>query len=271
MAKKVNWYIKKAKNWKNLPAPARPWSSEVAWFEKCIIDKKNKGEKDVLILGSTVEFRSLCHKHKLRVHVVDFSRQFYNILSKQPMAYKGKEVFYEQNWLTMNLGKKFDLIFGDWVFGVLNPKDYDSFLKSVGKHLKPGGNFIVRQPVSLTKKPVDLKEVVRVHYKKYMDKYSFYESSAHHVYHYRPNPITHINDNLDITREALKKVYHFGLLKQKDYDFFIKALSFESGTLSVLLKKELEYKIKKYFRIIAEYHGKEVSSSWFPIYVLKKR
>ena len=271
MTKKVNWYIKKAKNWKNLTAPARPWPSEVAWFEKYVLDKKKEGKKDVLILGSTVEFRSMLHQHKMNVHVVDFSSEFYRILSKQHMDHEGREIFYKQNWLTMNLGKKFDLIFGDWVFGVLNPKDYDNLLKSVAKHLKPGGYFIVRQPVLLADKPMDIDKVAREHYKKYAGKYSFYESSAHHVYHYRPSPKTRINDNLDITREALKKAYQFGLLRQKDYNFFIKALSFESGTISVFLKKELESKIKKYFKIITEHHGKEASSPWFPIYVMSRK
>lgn len=80
-----NWQPTKVEYWKYLPAPARPWPSEVAWFEKYVLDKKKKGKKDVLILGSTVEFRSMLHKHKVNVHIVDFSKEYYNILSKQSM------------------------------------------------------------------------------------------------------------------------------------------------------------------------------------------
>ncbi|OGY46534.1 MAG: hypothetical protein A3A24_03785 [Candidatus Buchananbacteria bacterium RIFCSPLOWO2_01_FULL_46_12] len=94
---KPNWQPTKAEYWKNLPAPARPWPSEVKWFEKYALAQKAKGFKDVLILGSTVEFRSMLHKNKMNVSIVDFSRDFYRILSKQPMTHVGQEKFYEAN------------------------------------------------------------------------------------------------------------------------------------------------------------------------------
>ncbi len=72
----ANWQPTKAEFWKNLPAPARPWPSEVDWFEKYALDKKAQGKKDTLILGSTVEFRSMLHKNGMNVHVVDFSKIF---------------------------------------------------------------------------------------------------------------------------------------------------------------------------------------------------
>ena len=61
------------------------------------------GRVDVLILGATVELRSMCHKHGVNAHIVDFSKKFYDILSEQSMEYRGKEIFYEQDWLLMNL------------------------------------------------------------------------------------------------------------------------------------------------------------------------
>ena len=110
--KKVNWQPTKAEYWHKLPAPARPWLSEVAWFEKYALEKKSQGKLDVLILGSTVEFRSMLHKYGMNVHVVDFSKEFYNILTetqKDKLEYTGEEKFYEENWLTMDLEKEFDM------------------------------------------------------------------------------------------------------------------------------------------------------------------
>lgn len=139
MTTKPNWQPTKVEFWQHLPAPARPWASEVEWFEKYAKEKKEQNKKDVLILGSTVEFRSMLHKHGMNVHIVDFSHKYYDILTQtQPerMKYTGAETFYEQNWVSMDLGKQFDLIFGDWVPGVLHTKEYDAFFTNIIKHLK---------------------------------------------------------------------------------------------------------------------------------------
>lgn len=269
MGKKPNWKPTKAEYWRWLKAPARPWPSEVAWFEKYSLEKKAKGLKDVLILGSTVEFRSMLHKHKMNVHVVDFSQKFYNTLSKQPMRYKGKEVFYEENWITMDLGKKFDLIFGDWVPGVLYTKDYDTFFKNVIKHLNNDGLFIGRECLRPNRKAVDLEKVVKKHYKEYENKYTFYESSTQYAYGYRPDPKTSMW-NVTKAQKELDKIFKRGMLKKSDYEYMTKALSLETdGSISIMVKKDFEKEIKKHFKIIAEHHVDEPSSDWFPIYVLE--
>jgi len=65
---KPNWQPTKAEYWHKLSAPARPWPSEVKWFEKYVLGKKQDGKMDVLVLGSTVEFRSMLHKHGMNVY-----------------------------------------------------------------------------------------------------------------------------------------------------------------------------------------------------------
>ncbi|KKW43013.1 MAG: hypothetical protein UY92_C0001G0027 [Candidatus Magasanikbacteria bacterium GW2011_GWA2_56_11] len=266
----ANWQPTKAEFWKNLPAPARPWPSEVAWFEKYILEKKANGPVDVLILGSTVEFRSLCHQHGARVHIVDFSDKFYRILSEQPMEYRGEEAFYEQDWRTMELGRQFDLIFGDWVPGVLHTVDYDVFFKRIVAHLKDDGLFIARECLRPDRTVVDLAAVVKKHNAEYADKYSFYESSMQYVYGYRPDPVTAMWD-IPAAQSALDKVHADGLLKDSDYDFFTRALAVEKSPASIMVAEDFDREVQGYFVIQAKHFGNEPSHNWYPVYVLKKK
>lgn len=265
-----NWQPTKAEFWKNFPSPARPWPSEVAWFEKYVLDKKTEGKTDVLILGSTVEFRSMLHKNSTNVHVVDFSKKFYDILSEQPMQYKGKETFYEQDWRIMELGKKFDLIFGDWVPGVLDTKDYDAFFERILLHLKKDGLFIGREHLRPDRSVVDLEKAAKEHYAKYADKYSFYETCAPYMYAYKADPVT-AAWNLSEIKKAIEDIYKKGILTEADHDFCVRALAVETHAASVMVAADFDVKVKKYFEIVAKHFGTEPTAPWYPIYVLKKK
>jgi hypothetical protein len=272
--KKVNWQPTKAEYWHKLPAPARPWLSEVAWFEKYALEKKSQGKLDVLILGSTVEFRSMLHKNGMNVHVVDFSKEFYNILTetqKDKLEYTGEEKFYEENWLTMDLEKEFDLIFGDWVPGVLHTREYDTFYKQMQKHLKSDGYFIGRECVCPEKNKVDMEQVLEDHYKLYTNKYSLYETSMNLIYGHR----TDENDmwNMASAIGAIDEAHEKGLFKkEEDYKEIKRALSIEQeASASIKVKADFEEQAKQYFDIIAEHHVEEPSTTWFPIYVMKKK
>ncbi|GEM_PF-5915987 len=270
--KTPNWQPTKAEYWHYLPAPARPWPSEVVWFEKYTLVKKAEGKTDVLILGSTVEFRSMLHKNGMNVFIVDFSKNFYNTLTetqKDRLKYTGKETFYEQNWLTMNLGRKFDLIFGDWVPGVLHTKDYDAFFKKIIEHLKDDGLFIGRECLRPDRNQVNMEKVVLKHNKEFSKKYSFYESSMQYVYAYRPDLKTSAW-NIKEAKRALKQIFDKSLLDKANYEFMHRALSIEQdGSASVMVKEDFEKYASKYLDIIIEHHVNEPSSAWYPIYVMK--
>ncbi len=187
------------------------------------------------------------------------------------MEYDGEEVFYEDNWLTMDLGKKFDLIFGDWVPGVLHTREYDTFYKQIQKHLKGDGYFIGRECLRPDRSQVDLEDILKEHYQKYSDRYSVYESSMHFIYGYRPNEedMWGMKIALDVLEEA-KELGWFK--KEKDYTEMKGALSIEQeNSASIKVKEDFENQAREYFDIVAEHHVEEPSSVWFPIYVMKKK
>lgn len=172
----------------------------------------------------------------------------------------------------MELGKTFDLIFGDWVPGVLHTKEYDQFFNKILEHLKSDGLFIGRECLRKDRTDVDLEKAIDTHYKKYSDKYSFYESSMQYVYGYRPDPATSMW-NIEKSKKALEDAYNKGLFKKEsDYKEMRDALAVEQeGSMSIMVKQDFEEEVKKYFTIIEEHHVKEPSSDWYPIYVMKKK
>ncbi|OGY46533.1 MAG: hypothetical protein A3A24_03790 [Candidatus Buchananbacteria bacterium RIFCSPLOWO2_01_FULL_46_12] len=171
----------------------------------------------------------------------------------------------------MNLEKKFSLIFGDWVPGVLHTKDYDTFFKNIRCHLKDDGLFIGRECLRPTRQPVDLEKVVKKHYQSYAKKYSFYQTSMHYVYGYKPNAKTAMW-NIKAARQAVDQVNQKGLLAKKDYDFMVKALAIEKeASASMMVQADFDRAVSRYFKIITKHHVKEPSSAWYPIYVLKKK
>lgn len=264
----ANWQPSKAEYWKNLPSPARPWPSEVACYEKYVVEKKSEGKNDVLILGATVELRSMCHQHGMNVHIVDFSKKFFDILSKQHMVYTGPEIFYEQDWRTMELEKKFDLILGDWVPSVLHTNDYKTFFHHLLSHLKPDGLFIARECLRPDRNGIDLENVASKHYQQYEGKYSFYETSMQYVYAFQTDPVTAMW-NIAAAQKALDDIHKKHLLKDGDYNFFVKALSVEKYPASVMVREDFEKQLEKYFHILSVLHGNDPGNEWFPIYVLK--
>jgi hypothetical protein len=265
----ANWQSSKVEYWKNLPPPARPWPSEIAWFEKYTVDKKSKEQFDVLILGATVEFRSVCHKHGVNVHVVDFSKNFFDILSEQHMDFRGHETFYEQDWRNMDLGKKFDLILGDLVANVLHPNDYDLLFRRVLEHLKSEGLFINRYWARPDASHINLDAVAERHYQLYADRYPFYQTSMQYVYPYHAESLESIW-NIAEAKAALDNIHSRGLLKDADYDFFVKALAVEKNPGSTMVKEDFEAKVKRLFNINAIHYGKDPGHEWFPIYICSK-
>src|SRR5689334_6478476 len=106
MPRKVrsSWAGNKVNDWVNYLPPARPSRSELRIVNRYVEDlRRERKPLRVAILGSTVEFRSLCHRHGAEVTVIEFSRAHYRILSRQPMKYRGRETLREEDWRQMNV------------------------------------------------------------------------------------------------------------------------------------------------------------------------
>ena len=69
-----------AELWDAFPIPSRPDSEELAHEEK-YLTRLRPENVSLMILGSTIEYRSLCKRLGIRPHVIDFSRDNFDSLS----------------------------------------------------------------------------------------------------------------------------------------------------------------------------------------------
>ncbi len=128
-----------AEVWSKFPVPARPSEEELAYLESEI--KKLGKNTSVLILGSTIEYRSLCKRLGITPYVADFDKSIYNVLTNYSKEKFPKENFLEVDWLDISFKNKFDIIVGHRPFNVIGKKVLLRFFKRMRQAMKSGGAF----------------------------------------------------------------------------------------------------------------------------------
>jgi len=265
-----SWAGKKVYDWKNYLAPARPSASELKIVEPYLKRLKQiNGRVRVAILGSTVEFRSLCHRYGADVTIVEFSRRHYEILSRQPMKFIGSETLREEDWRAMHAKEKYDLILGDLVLNVVASNDIGGILRNLGRCLSKGGYCLLRTWVRADDRRYDLRTVVARH-RRMTPRIHFYTACVMplHMCSYDFK-----NDSADYPAMTanLLSAYRAGLVSKAEYQFCHDRWKFEGSAFSIPKKTTVERLIKKYFNIAAIRYGSDCYRCWAPVYVLKER
>ncbi len=254
-----SWAFTKVHDWKNYAIPARPCPSELEHIEKEIIKLKNHGKSEVAILGSTVEFRSLCHKHNMNVTVIDFKKENYKILSKQPMIH-GPEIFMEEDWKTMSTDKRYDLLLGCTVLNVVGSKNIPVILENISKI----ADIAILRTFVRSSKLLDPKKVIAKNRKKHAHPYTAFGLDLYLCYYDCEK------ESVDISAmfKGLKSLMKNKTLTNKEYSYFYSRLKHEGGNFTIPLREEIENKMKKYFKIINIKYAKEHFKNYYPLYFL---
>lgn len=144
-----------AQKYKPSNSPITPSAGDLAIVEKYLKQILQKTKKpDVHMLGCTFGYRKLLAQHKIPVVLVDLQENMYKInteILEEEKCEKRQERFVKENWCTMNLGKEFDLILGDFVIENIMKEHKDAFFVNIRKHLKKDGLFITRNEVQTEK------------------------------------------------------------------------------------------------------------------------
>jgi len=127
-----------AQIWNKFPVPARPSKGELQFLEKEIASSPHD---NVLILGSTIEYRSLCKRLSVKPDVADFERSHYEILTGYAEEDFDNENFLEVDWLEIADKNKYDVIIGHRPINVIGKEALEKFFKRMHDALKPGGVF----------------------------------------------------------------------------------------------------------------------------------
>lgn len=250
-------------------SPSSPSQDDIKIVEKYLkkILKKNK-KPNVLILGCTIDYRKLLANYKLFVTMAEINKEMYEANTSVLQDIKRKEKLVTDNWVTMKLKKKFDLILGDFVTTNVSFKLWDKFLKNIRDHLKEKGIFLTRIAFK-PKRPTNKKIFDYYKGKKISRKYlsqMWWDVVFHFGYHKKKKVMQNREGFLAI-KKASEKYPH---MKKwiKSYQEFIPT---DKKEWSLHSDSEQKSKIKKYFKVVKIEHARDYRY-WedCPTYILKK-
>ena len=235
-----------AELWDKYPIPARPDAEELVIEEKDILGSgKNVRDVAAMILGSTIEYRSLCKKLGITPDVVDFTRQNFDSLTSYATEKFDNERFVEADWLEVNYQNHFDYILGHRAFNVIRHDQVLTLFQKMYDSLKAGGVFFCRGNVKFPTGNAELAEII--------DKWALTPNRPYRLFSYLEVALyMHCADEegyLDYrkARAVMKKFYEQGKITDEDYKDIQPLISMAPGTKfrSFITKEELEKNMKE--------------------------
>lgn len=134
-----------SKLWQEVEPPGRPSEKElIFWNEK--LENFGSAVPQVLILGSTPEFRDFFASKNIPITLLEANEVMYREMSKLRKKPGGQETLVLGNWLeaaSLLDTHRFDFVLGDIPHCNLRFADWPKFFENVHGVLKPGGFFLV--------------------------------------------------------------------------------------------------------------------------------
>jgi len=152
-----------AEIWDKFPVPARPSKEELAYLEK---EWRARKPRTLLILGSTIEYRSLAKKLGIVPTVMDFKKEHYDTLTHYASESFSNEQFIEADWLSLADEKKYDVIVGHRAINVIAHTELETFFQKMHRALKPGGVFYCKGNIRKRSEPDRLDVLIETWAKK---------------------------------------------------------------------------------------------------------
>lgn len=275
-----NWKSDFAETWlKYWPPPARPTKNRLIFIRKILKEKiKKVGKKNfqLLILGSTSEFRDMMIELDISPVVVDFNEANYHILAKKMRHYSKypkNENFVQSDWLNMKLDKKFDVIITDNGLSMLLKKDSNKFFKNINFHLKDKGVYIdtifFQEPKDRT---FDIRKEIKKK-KNILKEFTLYEAFSATLYLTVYDYKNHVG-KMEETPKIIKKLYQEGLITKKQLnDFNRLQMNKHKFRFFMPFRSWLDNMLKKYFIVEKKWRETDKRYPWqyFATFVLRKR
>ena len=250
-------------------SPSAPSEGDIKIVEKYLKNILKKDKKpNILILGCTILSRRLFAEYGLYVELADINREMYKMNSYALRDIKRDEKLIVTDWLNLKLGKKYDLIVGDFAITNIPMNKRDKFCKSVKACLKDDGIFLER--VCWLPKKESVKQIL-AHYKgrginRKILSIMWWDAVFNFGYDKKTETIRNKEGY-----ESLKKALIEHKMERwiKPYEEHV---PLESKVWSVPTRAAQDKQIKKHFKLIkAEYAKDYRFCETCPTYVLKKR
>lgn len=164
---KKQWTKSVALQWNLFLPPTRPSLSELAIFEKYLLQlKRRKKHATVAILGSTPEYRDLCQTYNVMYKCIDYSKQNFVAL-KEYMCHKDTaDNLIIADWRDMKFEDKFDLWMGDLFTTVTPIEDHERIWNNIKRHSKFGSKILCKVALRDDNHRLNHKDIFKIYRKK---------------------------------------------------------------------------------------------------------
>jgi SAM-dependent methyltransferase len=212
-----------AKLWDKFPVPARPSKEELSYLKKELSRLK---EPKVLILGSTIEYRSLCKKLGIFPYVADFDKSHYDILTSYSKEKFPSEHFIKIDWLKLNESNKYDAILGHRAFNVIGKRVVRKFFENMYHALKPGGVFYCKGNIIYKKQKGSLLSLIKKYNSKRRNNYPLFSYIEVELYFHCADKNSYID--YPKARKLMSSLHKNGSIPNKEYELIKILISMSS-------------------------------------------
>lgn len=272
----MGWGKLLAEKWTNMVGPSRPTISELAVYTKYAhLLMNNKGRRlNLLVLGSTPEFRDWGYEENMHVSVIDSNLDYHVAISRELrhkcIVYNNTEKLYIKRWEDMDFEDEFDIIIGDLAIGNVIPAELPNFIKKVSLALKSDGLFLGKSFfVPDNYSPITPKELVERYNANY-SQYHPYSCLAFDLTMYCINS-NHLLD-FNYQYNVLKQTYEDGYLKKETFDYF-KDVGWDNDMKFKFHVPSTSYFLSlldPFLNVYTIEYGNDIYSPNFPLYIINK-
>lgn len=272
----MGWGENLAEKWTRMVGPSRPTISELYVYTKYAhqLMKKKSANLDLLVLGSTPEFRDWGYEENMNVTVMDYSRSYHRTISKElrhkDIVAKRTETVLFDKWQNLDFSNKFDIIIGDLVIGNISHGDLSPFLQKCSNALKKDGLFLGKSffpPRNY--KIIDPKQLVEDYY--CGTPWHPYSAFAFDLSMYVRDNNGYINFKEQY--EQLEILLEKGVLKKETLNSFVDVGWKDDMHFGFYVPEIDEYEsaLNKYFIVDDIEYGIDCYSVNFPLYIARKQ
>lgn len=271
---KKSWNKEFASLWTKTVGPSRPSVSELSIYTQVAheLQDKLKRKLDILILGSTTEFRDWAYEENFNITVIDANHEYYKEISKY---LKHKDIMKIEKvvvckWEDMDFENEYDIIIGDSSIGNIPKDKLEIFVKRVKKALRNYGLFLGKSYFIPNNYIKILPEGIARNYslsKSCYNPFSYmifdlvmYSLDSNNIIDFNVlyHELLKLRDSNLINDEILKKFDEIELESKTYFKYHVPKI------------EEYELLIKKYFNIKDIKYGLDIYSKKFPLYIIEK-
>lgn len=251
--------------WKYFRQPNRASPADLKFIKKKILEQGKNVE--VLIYGSTPEYRNLCGEIGVKVTCIDFKKYNFEYLKKE-IKHLPKEELIESDWMSTVLDKKFNIILADNVINILKKQNLEGFFSNVSKMLEENGLFMPRTFIRDGVERYTTEKTIKEHREKTPKEHfisGIFRNMCMSVYDFENDTMNLLDMNTKIMN-----AYKEGLISDEEAKYF------ETGCWNVPFiayfpdRLYLEKKFSEFFVLEDTFYSKEAFlKDKVPLHILK--